>query len=182
MPKQHDINRRLEQALREAIKSTLQRIPVLLQGLIGQQFGDRRAKPGTPNATDKLRVISQRLFRSYAPNSPDNIMQIIDRGGSTWLRYGTKVPYARINEEGGEISQTIPITEAMRKFFWAQWYATKEGKWKAFALTRKQTIRRTIRIRKRPTIKPALNNFRKQMPQLQRLLRQELWNNWNAGR
>lgn len=87
---------------------------------------------------------------------------------------GTAVPYAKIHNEGGTIS--IPITEAMRNFFWAKYYeqtgkATKltpkanrrirpkrterlntdkssAQKWKNLALTKKQTLTITMPKRK----------------------------------
>ena len=71
----------------------------------------------------------------------------------------TEMPYAQVHQEGGQ----IPITQKMRKFFWAQYYqhASSAGRsrgkraistskeanfWKAMALKRKNT---TINIPKR---------------------------------
>ncbi len=44
--------------------------------------------------------------------------------------------YAQINNEGG----TIRITEKMRKFFWSQFYETKDVFWKNLALHKGSTI------------------------------------------
>ena len=44
--------------------------------------------------------------------------------------------YAEIQNEGGRIK----ITEAMRKFFWAKYYDTKDVFWKNMALTKKTVI------------------------------------------
>lgn len=43
--------------------------------------------------------------------------------------------HAEIHNEGGMVN--IPVTKKMRKFFWAMYYETKEGKWKGMALTKK---------------------------------------------
>jgi len=65
----------------------------------------------------------------------------------------TEMPYAQVHQEGGQ----IPITEKMRKFFWAQYYqhASSTGRsrgkraistsgdadfWKAMALKRKNAV------------------------------------------
>lgn len=61
---------------------------------------------------------------------------------------GAGLPYAAIHNEGGTI--TIPITQKMKKFFWAMYKKTGEEVWKYMALTKKENI--TIRIPKRQYI------------------------------
>nr|DAQ72733.1 MAG TPA: tail morphogenesis protein [Caudoviricetes sp.] len=53
--------------------------------------------------------------------------------------------YANIHNAGGVIH--TPVTDKMRRYFWAIYYKTKEPMYKALALTKKQTL--TIRIPKR---------------------------------
>lgn len=79
------------------------------------------------------------------------------------------MPYAKINNEGGNID--IPITKNMRKYAWAMYYkygggkkgenATSE-KWRAMALTKKTSLHVTIPQRQfAPTNtsqSPVLNN------------------------
>ena len=48
----------------------------------------------------------------------------------------TKVPYAKIQNEGG----TIKVTPKMKKFFWAQFYQTGDPFWKRMALMKKKEI------------------------------------------
>lgn len=55
--------------------------------------------------------------------------------------------YAKIHNEGGQINASVPVTSRMRKFAWAKMYernragnALEAQKWKALALTKKQTI------------------------------------------
>ncbi len=89
------------------------------------------------------------------------------------ITIGTAIPYAQIHNEGGTI--TIPITDAMRRFFWAKFYESRNqtqklsqkgkrkigdkrtqklgtanssaNKWKNLALTKKTQL--TINIPKR---------------------------------
>lgn len=55
---------------------------------------------------------------------------------------GSALPYSRIQQEGGQIH----ITPKMRKYFWAKFKETSNPKWKALALTKKDSI--TIPARK----------------------------------
>jgi hypothetical protein len=69
-------------------------------------------------------------------------------------------PYARIYNEGGTISQNIPITPKMRKFYWAKFFEAGGGKskekgqdvpeeakfWRGMALTKKTSISRKVPV------------------------------------
>jgi phage gpG-like protein len=76
-------------------------------------------------------------------------------------------PYARIHNEGGDISQNIPVTAKMRKFAWAKFFEAGGGKkgeetpeeakvWRALALTKKTSISRTIHIPRRQFMGKAM--------------------------
>jgi phage gpG-like protein len=81
-------------------------------------------------------------------------------------------PYARIHNEGGDISQNITITAKMRKFAWAKFFEAggkkkEKGKeepeqpeaakiWRALALTKKTSISRTIHIPRRQFMGKAI--------------------------
>lgn len=54
------------------------------------------------------------------------------------VRVSCHLPYANIHNEGGEID--ITVTPRMKSFFWAQFYKTKNIKWKAMALTKKDHV------------------------------------------
>ena len=55
--------------------------------------------------------------------------------------------YAKIHNEGGPVNINIPITSQMRRFAWAKMYEAKRqgndanaNKWKALALTKKESV------------------------------------------
>lgn len=54
--------------------------------------------------------------------------------------------YASIHQHGGEINPIIPVTPAMRKYFWARYYGTGQEKYKWMALTKKTTFTPHIKI------------------------------------
>lgn len=58
--------------------------------------------------------------------------------------------YAAIHQYGGTVSPKIPITPKMRKYFWAQYFETRDEKYKAMALTRKSVMTPRITIPARP--------------------------------
>jgi len=86
----------------------------------------------------------------------EGIRRIVSTGNTIEAIYGSKVPYAEIHEKGGE----IPITDRMRKFFWAMWYESKGRQlmWKYLALSPGP-----IRIPQRSYLEPALNDSRLQI-------------------
>lgn len=164
----------LEQRLPEIIKGALKRVPVLFQGYIGVQFGDTGRKGSNfvapKNTSNRLRIDTGRLFRSFLPNSADNILQFTQNGTQFGVTIGTKVPYAQIHEEGGTISQ--PRSQKQRRFFWAMYYQTKDEKFKFAAISPKPL---TIRIPARPYFKPATDEFlQKGIPSLQATIRQSI--------
>lgn len=71
-------------------------------------------------------------------------------------------PYASIHNEGGVIRRDVFVTDKMRRWAWARYRATKDEQYKGLALTRKQTIRQTIRMPQRrfvgdhPTIRKRM--------------------------
>lgn len=62
---------------------------------------------------------------------------------------GTNTVYGPIHEFGGN----IPITAKSRRYFWARFRETGDGKWKGLALTRKSHIT----VRARPHWRPAID-------------------------
>lgn len=91
--------------------------------LIGVQSWPPRV-PGTPRDDRKLLSDTNTL--------QDSIDYQVRRGG-TEVVIGVdlaRVPYAQIHNEGG----TIPRTQAMTAFFWAQYLRTGEDFFKALAL------------------------------------------------
>jgi phage gpG-like protein len=156
---------RIEKRLPEIIKGALKRVPVLFQGYIGVQMGDGRGK-NLRNTTNRLNIQSGRLIKSFLPNSPENITRFTQSGTKFGIEIGTKVPYARIHEEGG----IIPRTEKQRRYFWAMFYKTSDVKYKYMALSKTP-----FTIRARPYFKPAADEFlRDGVPLLQKIIRQAI--------
>lgn len=96
----------------------------------------------TDKGTGSTLVSSGNLMNSIRPSEVTPERVVISAGNE-------QVPYARIHNEGGEI--TVPKTKAMTKFFWAMYYrAGKQGveaeRWKAAALHKGDV---TIRIPQR---------------------------------
>lgn len=69
-------------------------------------------------------------------------INVVRDDGKSSVSIGSNLPYSRIQQEGGSIT----ITPKMRKYFWAKFKETSNPKWKALALTKKDSI--TIPARK----------------------------------
>jgi len=85
-----------------------------------------------PPSRGSLMVRSGNLVASIRPSVINSNRVVISAGS-------TKVPYAKLHNEGGEVS--IPVTKDMRKFAWAMKYKTGDDRWKGLALSRKSVIR-----------------------------------------
>jgi phage gpG-like protein len=155
----------LASSLAQIIKTHVQGIPVVMQGYIGSEMANRAVsanfRSGAAQAFDestrrntgsKLRIASGRLFRSFLPNSLDNIYEVREKTDAITLKFGTKVPYAAIHENGGTITQQR--TPRQKAFFWAMFAKTGDTMWKAMALSKKTSA--TLRIPARPFFAPAV--------------------------
>lgn len=88
---------------------------------------------------------------------------------------GSRVPYAEIQESGGDIK--TKITRKMRKFFWARYYETGDDKWKGMALTSNMFIRGKISAR--AYLQPAVKESKQIITDLFRLAITETWERKN---
>jgi len=98
-----------------------------------RQGGKRQGASGGPGFNEKtgpgsLRIMGGRLARSLqgARNdraAPETISRVQVTPSGADLTFGSAVPYAAIHEHGG----TISVTESMRDFFWAKFYAAGGG-------------------------------------------------------
>jgi phage gpG-like protein len=103
-------------------------------GLVAQNyFRDSFNKQGLdgeprwkPVDKGKALIKSGNLRRSISILSLDNVSVVV----------GTRLIYAEIHNEGGNINKT----EAMKKYFWAMFYKTKNPKYKYMALSKKKSI------------------------------------------
>lgn len=72
--------------------------------------------------------------------------------GALSIAISVKKPYAAIQNFGGIVNPIIPVTRAMRKYFWARFYETHEEKYKYMALTKKTTFNPKIILPPSPFI------------------------------
>lgn len=77
---------------------------------------------------------------------------IIVRASGNGINISSNKAYAALQQFGGTITPTIPITPKVRKYFWARWYESKDDKWKGLALTKKTSLTPTIKVPARPYI------------------------------
>lgn len=129
------------------IRPILKDIKVELDDEFDRNF-ERKAffdQPWAPVKSDP--GIGSLLNRTGALRS--SIRSSISASGIT---YESDVPYAQIHNDGGEIKQSIRVTDKMRRWAWAMYMNTKQDMYKGMALTKKQTINRTVRIPARPFI------------------------------
>ncbi len=66
-----------------------------------------------------------------------NSIQVFDSSNQR-IVFGSDAEYAQIHNEGGTV--VIPITEKSRKYFWFMYKVTGLGRWKAMALTKKESF------------------------------------------
>lgn len=90
---------------------------------------------------------TKRGTRAFYPFG-DLFYSIRKISGATWAEVsaGDNLPYARIQQAGGEFN--VPITQQSRKFFWAMFFKTGDPKWQWMALSNKSSFH--IRIPARP--------------------------------
>jgi len=147
-------------------KYFVQKMPKLLYKSIALYI----SKAG-PNSLNNL---SGNLLRSFKVGNRDNIFDYSISAEGLKMSYGSKVSYALIHEEGGTIHPKI--TEKSRKFFWAKWYETKQGKYKGMALTQKSNF--DIKIKPKRYLTNGLRYFQNEyLPQLVNEFWQELSKN-----
>lgn len=99
------------------------------------------------------RLVSSAAGKGYLGEREFVVDLSINKGLLKWVKTFL-VPYAGIHEYGGSFS--IPVTERMRRFFWAMYYKTGEDKWRGMALTKKTSFK--ITIRPRPYAEPAFED------------------------
>lgn len=163
-----------QNAINGLLKDALQRAAYGLQAYIGAEMNggkpDDSWRTGAPKSGAKafpatkttwskekqLRVQRGRLFKSLAPNSPDNISTIQVSDGKVALLYGTRVVYAAIHESGGFIANK----GKMDKWFWAQYAQTKNEFFKIMALSVRK--KGGVTIPARPYFNPGVEAFRRE--------------------
>jgi hypothetical protein len=161
-------------AVNGLLKAAIQRAGYGLQAYIGAEMTGRpvddswrtakpqsgvQAFPATKTTwsnSKKLRVGTGRLFKSLAPNSPDNISTIQVSDGKVALLYGTRVVYAAIHESGGFIANK----GKMDKWFWAQYKQTKNEFFKIMALSVRK--KGGVTVKARPYFNPGVEAFRRE--------------------
>lgn len=139
-----DFEKMAEQLLKSVPKEVAQKAHAFFQGsFIKEGFTDFAFIPWVKRRDDLGHKI---LSHSLALR--DSIE--IERANlkSIEISAGNGLKYAAIQNEGGTVQ--VPVTKRMRRFFWAMYQRTKQDKWKAMALTKKETF--TMEIPKRQFI------------------------------
>jgi len=118
--------------------------------------------PNPQSGEGTLRIVSSRLSRAVRGQRGPEGKEFTDQGPVArqmqvfWRRVIT-VPYANAHEEGG--SWTVPATERMEGYFWAQFYDNGEQeKWKRLALWVRGISSFTVNVEARPYAGPALKD------------------------
>lgn len=113
---------------------------VIMQGETDQAFrqkefdGEKWSPRKEEDGIGSLMIHSGALRRSIIVEADGNQVTI-----------RSNMLYANIHNLGGVIN--VPISDKMRKYFWAMYHKKKLTKWKALALTKKKQL--TIRIPRR---------------------------------
>ena len=131
----------------------LRRIPFVLQGLIAENMTFKSSSSNgvfERNTTKKLNISKGDLFRSFAPGSKDNILNVSGKN----LQYGSKLPYAAIHEFGGIINHPGSME--------VQAWRGSKGE---LVVTR-GTKPHPIPIPQRAYLNPALKALEKELPKL----------------
>lgn len=100
----------------------------------------------------KLNILKQRLFKTGA------LLESVKAVKINQFRVDVIVDrvYAAAHEYGATI--IVPVTAKSRRFFWAMYFETNDGKWKAMALSKKTSF--IVEIKARPYVRPALKQER----------------------
>lgn len=124
-----------------------------------QAFVEENMEQGTRpetarNEGTRLYKGKGKLSRAFIKGKPGNILDVVAGPNGAEITFGIDtevIPYALIHEFGGE----IPITDKMRRFFWAKYAETKQQFWMAMALTKKSSITMPAR----PYFYPAVEAY-----------------------
>lgn len=154
----------------EILREAQQRVAVSATSEYMRDAGKQDAVSDGPSFNDRvgqgtLRIMGGRLMRSLTGArtdraSPETISRIDVGPGGARLTFGSAVPYAGIHERGGQ----IPVTDAMRRYFWARYMSTEDEGWKALALGAENNA--TFDIPARPYLEPALSDA---LPKIQEM-------------
>jgi phage gpG-like protein len=160
----------LQEVAAEILRDAQQRVGTVATSEYMRDAGKQEAVSDGPSFNNRagagtLQVMGGRLARSLTGArtdraAPETISQIQVGPGGARLTFGSAVPYAGIHERGGQ----IPVTEAMRGYFWAQYMNTEDEGWKALALGAENNS--TFDIPARPFLEPALSDA---LPEIQEM-------------
>jgi len=114
-----------------------------------QGFIDKGFERWTPR---KDKLVHKILMKSLYLQNSIQVIEASHNRVEVALVTNTKYNYAQIHNEGGTISANIPITAKNRKFFWYMFSKTNDSKWKAMALTKKESFAMSAVIPKRQFI------------------------------
>lgn len=111
--------------------------------------GTQRWTPLSPSTNSARKRRGRRPENLLRDTGQLNAATTVRPAGNTIVISNNKV-YAAAQNFGATLHPVIPVTPQMRKYFWAQWFATGDAKFKGMALTKKKTFNPTIVIPPRP--------------------------------
>lgn len=115
--------------LRRLLKGVAEKVPTMIQGLIRREMGEDigggafketgqgvRGKKFPPNLTDKLRIISGDLFRSFNEKDKNTLTEVINKESQNIITIGSQLIYANIHEYGGQAGRNLATTIPARPY------------------------------------------------------------------
>lgn len=177
-------------AVQALLKDAAQRAGYGLQAYIGAEMGLgkvsddwRQGKQGavafpatetTWSKSQKLTTRTGKLYKSFAPNNSNNIFVVDTGDGKLLIKYGTRLIYAGVQENGGFIKSQ----GRMHLWFWAQYQKTHNEFFKIMALSVKK--KGGVTIPARPYFAPGVERFQREgMPLLLKDIAQILYDTIN---
>lgn len=123
----------------------------------------RMEKEANSFGNDAVAIIKSRYLTGPRPNKLGVVtnelrssirFKVQNTNQGLGIRFGTDVQYAPVHEYGDTVHPTV--TNKMRSWAWAKFFETGDTKFKAIALTKKNTL--DIRIRERPFLEPGVTD------------------------
>lgn len=146
----------LERALPSYLEDLGEELQHVFHAFVEESF--QLSGGGGQNTSDRLRVQTGALTRSFIPRQPGNATVLTTTGGVLRMSIGTSVAYARIHEEGGFVKSK----GKMAGYMMARYIETRDEKWLYMSLSVKK--KGGVMIRPRPYMAPASQELQRYAP------------------
>ena len=145
--------------------SVLEKMPSLLQASIAKFMDTSKVGENSPIANKGsgglLGMKYGKLMKSFSPKNANNIYDVDYKNEVISVRYGSRMEYARIQDQGG----SIPATTRMQKYFMARYINEHNKYWLGLAIHAKRAG--TMTMPAHPYMDNAMEYFRvNYLPQL----------------